>query len=426
MSVKVAVRVRPFNDREKELNSTCVVDMENPVTILKAHGKEEERRFTFDYSLWSFDQFTTEPNGYLKPSGAKYADQQYVFKEVGQRVLDNAYEGYHCCLFAYGQTGSGKSYSMIGYGENRGIVPVACEELFKRIGQKKEGEEFEVHASMLEIYNEEIQDLTIDANTRPKGGLKVRESPLLGVFVDKVKKNFVEDYQQVQRVMDLGTKNRTIAATQMNATSSRAHTVITLEFKQKITKDGITVEKLSMINLVDLAGSERQDKTGATGARLKEAVNINLSLTTLGQVISALAENSEGGKKFVPYRNSSLTRILQNALGGNSQTIMICAVSPSSDNYEETLSTLRYADQAKKIKNKPVVNESETDKLIRELKEENERLKKLLAEKGVPSSLGEETQDSELDELEANVRALDNKIAEETTTAEEKKKESEK
>lgn len=422
----MAVRVRPFNDREKELNSTCVVDMENPVTILKAHGKEEERRFTFDYSLWSFDQFTTEPNGYLKPSGAKYADQQYVFKEVGQRVLDNAYEGYHCCLFAYGQTGSGKSYSMIGYGENRGIVPVACEELFKRIGQKKEGEEFEVHASMLEIYNEEIQDLTIDANTRPKGGLKVRESPLLGVFVDKVKKNFVEDYQQVQRVMDLGTKNRTIAATQMNATSSRAHTVITLEFKQKITKDGITVEKLSMINLVDLAGSERQDKTGATGARLKEAVNINLSLTTLGQVISALAENSEGGKKFVPYRNSSLTRILQNALGGNSQTIMICAVSPSSDNYEETLSTLRYADQAKKIKNKPVVNESETDKLIRELKEENERLKKLLAEKGVPSSLGEETQDSELDELEANVRALDNKIAEETTTAEEKKKESEK
>lgn len=140
-----------------------------------------------------------------------------------------------------------------------------------------------------------------------------------------------------------------------------------------------------MINLVDLAGSERQGKTGATGQRLKEAVGINLSLTTLGQVISILAENSSGANKFVPYRNSSLTRILQNALGGNSQTIMICAVSPASDNYEETLSTLRYADQAKKIKNKPVVNESDTDKLIRELKAENDRLRKIIESRNNPS-----------------------------------------
>ena len=137
-----------------------------------------------------------------------------------------------------------------------------------------------------------------------------------------------------------------------------------------------------MINLVDLAGSERQDKTGATGQRLKEAVGINQSLTCLGQVISVLAENAEGANKFVPYRNSSLTRILQNALGGNSQTIMICAISPATDNYEETLSTLRYADRAKKIKNKPIVNESETDKLIRELKAENERLRKMLENRG--------------------------------------------
>ena len=156
--------------------------------------------------------------------------------------------------------------------------------------------------------------------------------------------------------MELGTKNRTIASTQMNATSSRAHTIITIEFKQRKTIAGAKTEKISMINLVDLAGSERQAKTGATGQRLKEAVGINLSLTTLGQVISILADNAEGANKFVPYRNSSLTRILQNALGGNSQTIMICAVSPASDNYEETLSTLRYADHAKKIKNKPVVN----------------------------------------------------------------------
>lgn len=181
--------------------------------------------------------------------------------------------------------------------------------------------------------------------------------------------------------MEKGTKNRTIAATQMNATSSRAHTIITIELRQKIMSGGVKVERVSLMNLIDLAGSERQSKTHATGDRLKEAVGINLSLTTLGQVISILAENADGAHKFVPYRNSSLTRILQNALGGNSQTVMICAISPANDNYEETLSTLRYADQAKKIKNKPVVNESETDKLIRELKAENDRLRKLLLDK---------------------------------------------
>lgn len=169
----------------------------------------------------------------------------------------------------------------------------------------------------------------------------------------------------------------------MNATSSRAHTIITVEFIQKQKVGEATSEKISMINLVDLAGSQRQDKTGATGQRLKEAVGINQSLTSLGQVIAVLAKNSDGGKQdFVPYRNSALTRILQSALGGNSQTIMICAISPASDNYEESLSTLRYADSAKKIKNKPVVNENQTDKLIRQLKEENDRLKKALEGKG--------------------------------------------
>lgn len=144
----------------------------------------------------------------------------------------------------------------------------------------------------------------------------------------------------------------------MNATSSRAHTIITVEFIQRKKVGQAKSEKISMINLVDLAGSERQDKTGATGQRLKEAVGINQSLTSLGQVISVLAKNSEGANEFVPYRNSALTRILQNALGGNSKTIMICAISPATDNYEESLSTLRYADSAKKIKNKPIVNES--------------------------------------------------------------------
>ena len=187
----------------------------------------------------------------------------------------------------------------------------------------------------------------------------------------------------IQRKTDEGYNNRSIGSTLMNQTSSRAHTIITIEFKQvKIEDDGRKTEKLSVINLVDLAGSEKAGQTGATGDRLKEGCAINQSLTTLGTCISVLADKAMGKQKktVVPYRDSSLTRILQNALGGNSKTIMICAVSPSDMNFEESLSTLRYADRAKKIQNKAVINESPQDKLIRELKAENEQLKKLLRE----------------------------------------------
>lgn len=177
-----------------------------------------------------------------------------------------------------------------------------------------------------------------------------------------------------------GGKNRSIAATEMNASSSRAHTIISVEFRQKDTIEGKKREKLSVIHLVDLAGSEKVGKTGATGDRLKEAAGINKSLSVLGLVISTLADKAIGKGKgtVVPYRDSCLTRILQNALGGNSKTLMICAISPATDNYEQTLSTLRYADQAKKIQNKAVINESETDKIIRNLTAEKEELKEKL------------------------------------------------
>jgi hypothetical protein len=191
-------------------------------------------------------------------------------------------------------------------------------------------------------------------------------------------KHFVDTYDLIEKKMEEGGRNRSIAATEMNASSSRAHTIISIEFKQtEVGENNKKREKLSVIHLVDLAGSEKVGKTGATGDRLKEAAGINKSLSVLGLVISALAEKSMGKGKgsVVPYRDSCLTRILQNALGGNSKTLMICAISPATDNYEETLSTLRYADQAKKIQNKAVVNESETDKLIRTLTQEREELK---------------------------------------------------
>ena len=381
MSIQVGVRVRPFNSREKERESECIIDMPgNNQTVIKDElGRE--KKFTFDHSFWSHDGFRTLENGYLEPEDEKYADQKYVFNTVGKQILDNAWEGYHCCLFAYGQTGSGKSYSMVGYGANKGIVPISCDEIFKRISLNQDKEKtFEVQVSMLEIYNEKVQDLLIKPDKRPPSGLKIRESKVLGIFVDGLSKYPVTSYEQISKKMDEGYNNRTIGSTLMNATSSRAHTIVTVEFKQVTMVAKKRSEKLSMINLVDLAGSERSGSTGATGDRLKEGCNINKSLLILGNVINCLADKAIGKNKNMlpPYRDSALTRILQNALGGNSKTVMICALSPASINYEETLSTLRYADRAKKIQNKAVINESEHDKMVRLLKEENQNLKKML------------------------------------------------
>ena len=232
---------------------------------------------------------------------------------------------------------------------------------------------------MLEIYNEKVQDLLIKPDKRPPSGLKIRESKVLGIFVDGLSKYPVTSYEQISK-MDEGYHNRTIGSTLMNATSSRAHTIVTIEFRQVTMIAKKRSEKLSMINLVDLAGSERSGSTGATGDRLKEGCNINKSLLILGNVINCLADKAIAKNKNMlpPYRDSALTRILQNALGGNSKTVMICALSPASINYEETLSTLRYADRAKKIQNKALINESEHDKMIRMLKEENANLKKML------------------------------------------------
>jgi len=386
MSIVVAVRVRPFNQREKDLKSKLCVEMTGNTTILK-NNSGAKRSFTFDHSFWSHDGFKTLKDGTLVPKNDKFADQQTVYEKVGKQILRNAIKGYHCCLFAYGQTGSGKSYSMIGYGVNRGIVPIISEQLFIKAKELTSDKlSVSVRFSMLEIYNEKVQDLMMDIPKRPKGGLKIRESKKHGVFVDKLSKHDVGSYEEIEEKMSQGNQNRTIAATEMNSSSSRAHTIIAIEFTQKEIIYGNVTEKFSVINLVDLAGSEKVSKTGATGDRLKEGSSINKSLTVLGMVISALADIGMGKKnKVVPYRNSALTRILQNALGGNSKTLMICAISPSNDNYDETLSTLRYADQAKKIKCHAKINESPKDKMIRELKEENEKLKKqLLNFKGGP------------------------------------------
>lgn len=417
MSVKVAVRVRPYNQREKERESSCCIEMSGKSTIIKDE-LGQEKTFSFDHSFWSHDGFNLRDDGYAETDDGKYADQRQVFDCVGKEILDNAWEGYHCCLFAYGQTGSGKSYSMVGYGSNKGIVPISCDEIFKRIKENKDAEKsYEVQVSMLEIYNEKVQDLLTPASKRPPSGLKIRESKTIGVFVEGLTKHPVTSYEEISKKMDEGYENRTIGSTLMNATSSRAHTIVTIEFKQINFVAGKKSEKLSMINLVDLAGSERSSSTGATGARLIEGCNINKSLLVLGNVINVLADKALGKKKdaLPPYRDSALTRILQNALGGNSKTVMICALSPASINYEETLSTLRYADRAKKIQNKAVVNESEHDKMVRMLKEENLDLKRMIEDLnrkiiGGGGVIGEDDKKAFLDlkeQYEANSKVME-------------------
>ncbi|XP_074790089.1 kinesin-like protein KIF1B isoform X7 [Natator depressus] len=308
-------------------------------------------------------------------------------------MLLHAFEGYNVCIFAYGQTGAGKSYTMMGKQEESqaGIIPQLCEELFEQINDNSNEEmSYSVEVSYMEIYCERVRDLL---NPKNKGNLRVREHPLLGPYVEDLSKLAVTSYTDIADLMDAGNKARTVAATNMNETSSRSHAVFTIVFTQKRhdTETDLCTEKVSKISLVDLAGSERADSTGAKGTRLKEGANINKSLTTLGKVISALAEvdnctNKSKKKKktdFIPYRDSVLTWLLRENLGGNSRTAMVAALSPADINYDETLSTLRYADRAKQIKCNAVINEDPNAKLVRELKEEVTRLKDLLRAQGL-------------------------------------------
>uniref|UniRef100_A0A3B4WGJ4 plus-end-directed kinesin ATPase n=1 Tax=Seriola lalandi dorsalis TaxID=1841481 RepID=A0A3B4WGJ4_SERLL len=379
-SVKVAVRVRPFNSREMSKDSKCIIQMQgNTTTILNPKApKEPAKTFSFDYSYWS----------HTTPEDPSFASQNLVYNDIGKEMLQHAFEGYNVCIFAYGQTGAGKSYTMMGKQEEgqEGIIPMLCEDLFEKINEdcNKEELSYSVEVSYMEIYCERVRDLL---NPKNKGNLRVREHPLLGPYVEDLSKLAVTSYTDIADLMDAGNKARTVAATNMNETSSRSHAVFTIVFTQRKhdSETDLSTEKVSKISLVDLAGSERADSTGAKGTRLKEGANINKSLTTLGKVISALAEVSKKKKKtdFIPYRDSVLTWLLRENLGGNSRTAMVAALSPADINYDETLSTLRYADRAKNIKCNAVINEDPNNKLVRDLKDEVARLKELLRAQGL-------------------------------------------
>ncbi|XP_016070052.1 PREDICTED: kinesin-like protein KIF17 isoform X1 [Miniopterus natalensis] len=369
-SVKVVVRCRPMNRRERELNCQPVV------TVDSARGQcfiqnpgaaaEPPKQFTFDGAYY-MDHFTEQ-----------------IYNEIAYPLVEGVTEGYNGTIFAYGQTGSGKSFTMQGLPDpssQRGIIPRAFEHVFESV-QCAENTKFLVRAAYLEIYNEDVRDL-LGADTKQK--LELKEHPEKGVYVKGLSMHTVHSVAQCERIMEKGWKNRSVGYTLMNKDSSRSHSIFTISIEiYAVDERGKDHLRAGKLNLVDLAGSERQSKTGATGERLKEATKINLSLSALGNVISALVD---GRCKHIPYRDSKLTRLLQDSLGGNTKTLMVACLSPADNNYDETLSTLRYANRAKNIKNKPHINMDPKDALLREYQEEIKKLKAILAQQMSPSDL---------------------------------------
>uniref|UniRef100_A0A672MVW6 Kinesin-like protein n=1 Tax=Sinocyclocheilus grahami TaxID=75366 RepID=A0A672MVW6_SINGR len=366
-NVKVVVRCRPLNEKEKMMahkQAVAVDEIRGTITVNKLEmTSEPPKTFTFD-TVFGPD-----------------SKQLDVYNLTARPIIDSVLEGYNGTIFAYGQTGTGKTFTMEGVRavpELRGIIPNSFAHVFGHIAKAEGDTRFLVRVSYLEIYNEEVRDLLGKDQMQR---LEVKERPDVGVYIKDLSGYVVNNADDMDRIMTLGHKNRSVGATNMNEHSSRSHAIftITIECSEKGV-DGDQHVRMGKLHLVDLAGSERQGKTGATGQRLKEATKINLSLSTLGNVISALVD---GKSTHVPYRNSKLTRLLQDSLGGNSKTMMCANIGPADYNYDETISTLRYANRAKNIKNKARINEDPKDALLRQFQKEIEDLKKKL-EEGTP------------------------------------------
>jgi len=373
------------------------------ITINGIDTQHESKDFTFDFCYG--------------PDSA----QNTVYVDVGQPMLQQALDGFNATVFAYGQTGSGKSFSMMGTDSDpnlKGIIPQLNDDLFVKLQEKlfvmREKAEkdnsnaktkFMVSVSFLEVYNEEIKDLLNPSDRK----LKIHEHPKQGIYVEDLCELVVRDSKDLLKLIYQGNAVRRVAATKMNEESSRSHSVFTIKIEQQTVTElagGVTREQTikAKLNLVDLAGSERAAKTGASGSTLKEGANINLSLMALGNVINMLSEGKKLKNKVIPYRDSKLTRLLQESLGGNAATTMIAAISPADYNYSETLSTLRYANRAKSIANAVTRNEDSNERMIRDLKSQIEELKRQLEQGGGVGGLDHNSEELErkLREMEAN------------------------
>ncbi|KAK6110788.1 Kinesin motor domain family protein [Brugia pahangi] len=365
-AVKVIIRCRPLSASEISDGYQNIVDIQTNRGVIELYNPKEPNEpskiFTFD-SVY-------DPQ----------SKQLDLYDETFRHLVDSVLEGFNGTIFAYGQTGTGKTFTMEGVHEDpelRGVIPNAYHHIFQHIAQSR-NQQYLVRASYLEIYQEEIRDLL---SVDPKIRLELRERPDIGVYVNGLSSFVAKSVEEIEHVMLVGHSNRTVERTNMNEHSSRSHAIfmVTVECSEP-GLDGQKHIRVGRLNLIDLAGSERQSKTESHGERLKEATKINLSLSALGNVISALV----GGKStHVPYRDSKLTRLLQDSLGGNSRTVMVANIGPASYNYEETLSTLRYANRAKKINNQPRINEDPKDALLREFQDEITRLREILEERAV-------------------------------------------
>ncbi|ORZ35888.1 P-loop containing nucleoside triphosphate hydrolase protein, partial [Catenaria anguillulae PL171] len=380
-SIRVCLRCRPFSEKEKTAGFSRVVRFDSPtsLTITNPKNQDDTKQFTFDAV---YDEEST---------------QRAVYEGTAREIVNAVLQGFNGTVFVYGQTGTGKTFSMQGVPtvpDLRGIIPNAFHQIFAHIASSPD-RQFLVRVSFLEIYNEEVRDLLVPPppnGTKP-AALEVKEHPETGVYVKDLQAFPVQSVADMDALMDRGNKSRSVAATEMNATSSRSHSIFTITIESSAPgPDGTAHVVAGKLHLVDLAGSERQSKTGAAGDRLKEAAKINLSLSALGNCIAALVDG--GGSGHIPYRDSKLTRLLQDSLGGNAKTLMLATMSPASYNFDETLSTLRYANRAKNIKNKPRVNEDPKDALLREYQLEIQRLQEALKAKmqgggagGAPSAL---------------------------------------
>ncbi|XP_067000347.1 kinesin-like protein KIF3A [Anabrus simplex] len=391
-NVRVVVRVRPLSEKETEAGFRLItkvdsvngtVAVENP----QAADGEPPKMFTFD-SVFDMD-----------------SRQMDVYNETARPIVDQVLMGYNGTILAYGQTGTGKTYTMEGDSsapELKGIIPNSFAHIFGCIAKSAEENKYLVRVNYIEIYNEEIRDLLAKDQTVR---LEVKERPDIGVYIKDVSAYVVNNADDMERLMNIGRKNRIVGATAMNTQSSRSHAIFTIIVENGLVgDDGKQHIKMGKLHLVDLAGSERQSKTGTTGLRFKEATKINLSLSVLGNVISALVD---GKSTHIPYRNSKLTRLLQDSLGGNSKTVMCANIGPAEYNYDETISTLRYANRAKNIQNRARVNEDPKDALLRQFQLEIAELRKQLEEVGGIPSLSDGNT-SEKDFSDSDISENDN------------------
>ncbi|CAB1331245.1 unnamed protein product, partial [Coregonus sp. 'balchen'] len=365
-AVKVVVRCRPFNRREETMENDNILEVNTKlgqITLRNPRASPEElmKSFTFD-AVYDFE-----------------SKQSDIYHDTVRPLVDSVLQGFNGTILAYGQTGTGKTYTMLGMptDNERGIIPNSFNQIFTQIS-RSQNQQYLVRASYLEIYQEEVRDLLCKDNNKK---LDLKENPDSGVYVKDLSSVVSKNVMEIEHVMNIGDQSRSVGFTNMNERSSRSHAIfmITVECSEK-GADGEDHIRVGKLNMVDLAGSERQSKTGANGERLKEATKINLSLSALGNVISALVD---GKSTHIPYRDSKLTRLLQDSLGGNAKTVMVATLGPASKNYEESLTTLRYANRAKNIKNKPKINEDPKDALLREFQEEITRLKAQLEERGM-------------------------------------------